>query len=64
MHIIIVTSRGVAHILTADEHLMFIRVRIEGGSIRRIDGIYRPIQVDENIAKKIREIDDSVARES
>lgn len=64
--IIVVTPHGIAHILTADECLTFAQARIEkkGFSIRVIDNISRPIKADENVIKKIRQIENSVAREN
>lgn len=62
--IIVVTPKGVAHVLTLDEYLAFVQVRIEekGFSITKIDNISRPIKVDEGVIKKIKKIENSVAK--
>jgi len=60
--IVVVTPRGVAHILALDEYLVFVTVRktVRGFSIRKVDNISRPIKVDEKIMGKIKEIENSV----
>ena len=66
MSIIVVTPRGVAHVLNLDEYLAFVQTRITKGgfSIRKIDNFPRPIKADENVIKKIKQIENSMARES